>query len=126
MKYLVLPIVLVLMACGKNGGQSCQSTGTALENGQTVNLVNGTCSMSSETIWQNPAYTELIVCNKAYTTLNGQVCQIDPTQITNQTTGCLAMSDGYQIFPSADGKTDCWVNITNGQINGGAQEPTQL
>jgi hypothetical protein len=119
MKYLLVTSILLLMACGKDQQGCNPSSGQTQYNGNTVELIDGTCTMTSEPAWQNPAYSEYLICNTRFTVLNGIVCEIDPEGITSQTTGCTPMSDGDVVFPnnSSTPTEQCWFNITNGKIN---------
>ena len=123
MKKLFIFSFLLLTACSKNQ-EGCTVNGTALYNGNTVQLVNGACSMTSQTIWQNPNYYEFLICNKAFAVQNNLVCQTDPATITNTMSGCTPITDSYQVFPSTDGKSQCWFKITNGSVDPNAALPT--
>src|ERR1700677_5407267 len=122
MKFLLLTSILLLMACSKNGAQggSCNpNDGTTQYNSSTVSLIDGTCTMTTQSLWQNPAYIEYTVCNVDYVTQNGIVCQASPDSISSTTTGCVPMADGYQVVGNnpMNPTEQCWFNITDGKIN---------
>ena len=119
MKYVLGLLLLVLIGCGKNQTNCNPNSGQAQYNGNTVNLIDGTCTMTTQSIWQNPTYIEYTICNTDYVTLNGIVCQANVNSITSTTTGCTPMGDGYQVIPNSPTipTEQCWFNITNGKIN---------
>ena len=124
MKILFIGATLMLMACGKGGSQGCNSGGTAQDNDQTVSLINGACSMETQTNWQNQTYTDAVLCGQLIIMQGQTVCQLDASQITSATTGCPTQSDDYYVIPSADGASQCWFKITSGLIDPNAQPPT--
>lgn len=112
-------LIVSIVGCGKNSNNCNPNSGTAQYNGDTVNLIDGTCTMTTQTVWKNPAYTEYLICNKRWTVQNGIVCNLDPETIIASTTGCTPMGDGYQTSPNnpSTPTEQCWFNIKNGMIN---------
>jgi hypothetical protein len=122
MKKLLI-LILLISACGKNNGAQCISGGTVQNNDQTQTQVNGVCTMETKVNWQNSNYSEDLICGLTIVTKNNMVCQMTVDQITPSTTTCPAQSDDYYVTPSADSKSQCWYEITNGQINTNASAP---
>jgi hypothetical protein len=122
---LLIGACLILGACSSQ--KNCDSnSGSAIYNGSKVSLINGICTQTTQTVWQNPKYTETTICNQDYTLLGSTVCTSTPDSIGSQTTGCTPMSDGYQVFPN-DPSTpteQCYFEITGGVINSNPTPPS--
>lgn len=130
--FLFILLYIVIQGCAhSNGGPSCPSGGTALDNGQSEGLVNGACNITQtpgtlDTTNGQINVVGMTMCgefqgflyqNQMYT-----ATPLDPQQpLVNLQ--LLAMTDDYYLIPQPN-NIQCWYNITKGQIDPNATPPT--
>lgn len=129
MKYTlaIITALLLLSNCGPKQDK-CDKGGTAVLNGQTQTLTNGSCSaaLTSGTLTVNSQIinvSTVTMCGQVWGYLYNSILYNSSLADPTSPTGFTKYPDNYYVNQTS-ASTQCWFNITNGSINQSADIPT--